>query len=103
MFKPSFGRQYSESSEYTTDTHDTGETAHVTALNTLSNTGEMFTSVGEEIKKVTLSPSGQTVFRPITSYNDVQSCMSTETLRSVSSYPGLPRNTSVGSDLAGTE
>ena len=102
MFKPVFGRQYSESSEYTTDTHDTGETAHVTAMNTLSNTGQMFTSVGDEIKKVTLSPSSQTVFRPIPSFNEVQSCMSTETLRSVSSAPGLPRNASVGSDLQGT-
>ena len=101
MFKPLFGRQYSESSEYTTDTHDTGETAHVTAMNTLSNTGEMFTSVGDEIKKVTLSPSSQAVFRPIPSFNEVQSCLSTETLRSVSSNPGLARNASVGSDLQG--
>ena len=102
MFKPvKFGRQYSESSEYTTDTHDTGETAHVTAMNTLSNTGQMFTCVGEEIKKVTLSPS-QTVFRPIPSSNDVQSYVSTDTLRSVSSNPQIPGNASVGSDLQGS-
>ena len=102
MFKPlKFGRQYSESSEYTTDTVDTGETAHVTAMNTLSNTGQMFTCVGEEIKKVTLSPS-QTVFRPIPSSNDVQSYVSTDTLRSVSSNPQIPGNASVGSDLQGS-
>ena len=102
MFQPvKFGRQYSESSEYTTDTHDTGETAHVTAMNTLSNTGQMFTSVGEEIKKVTLSPSSQTVFRPIPSANDVQSFVSTDTLRSVSSNPQIPGNASVASDLQG--
>ena len=104
MFTPvKFGRQYSESSEYTTDTHDTGETAHVTAMNTLSNTGQMFTCVGEEIKKVTLSPSSQTVFRPIPSANDVQSFVSTDTLRSVSSNPQItPGNASVGSDLQGS-
>ena len=102
-FQPvKFGRQYSESSEYTTDTHDTGETAHVTAMNTLSNTGQMFTCVGEEIKKVTLSPSSQTVFRPIPSANDVQSFVSTDTLRSVSSNPQIPGNASVGSDLQGS-
>ena len=37
---PSFGRQVSESSQYTTDTHETGsgKTAHLTAVNTLQNT-----------------------------------------------------------------
>ena len=103
MFKPvKFGRQYSESSEYTTDTHDTGETAHVTAMNTLSNTGQMFTCVGEEIKKVTLSPSSQNVLKPVPSSNDVQSYVSTDTLRSVSSNPQIPGNASVGSDLQGS-
>ena len=62
-----FGRQISESSEYTTDTHDTGETAHVTALNTLRNTSSIFTSEGDEMRKINLSPpsTASTIFKPI--------------------------------------
>ena len=48
---PGFGRQMSECSEYTTDTHDTGETAQVTARNTITNTNASFTSVGDVIRK----------------------------------------------------
>ena len=62
-----FGRQISESSEYTTDTIDTGETAHVTAINTLRNTSYLFTSEGDEMRKVNLSPPSPTsaIFKPI--------------------------------------
>ena len=86
MFRPGqYGRQVSESSEYTTDTHDTGEIAHVTAMNTLRNTSNIFTSVGEELKKVTLSPGGSgnsgAVFRPISSCGqELESTRSSETL-----------------------
>jgi hypothetical protein len=48
-----YGRQVSECSEYTTDTHDTGETAQETARNTITNTQASFTSQGEEIRKGT--------------------------------------------------
>ena len=57
-----FRRQVSENeSEYTTDTHDTGETAQVTARNTKINTLPSFTNEGDEIRKGGIQPS----FRPI--------------------------------------
>eukprot|EP00090_Calanus_glacialis_P010642 TRINITY_DN19085_c0_g1_i1.p1 TRINITY_DN19085_c0_g1~~TRINITY_DN19085_c0_g1_i1.p1 ORF type:complete len:498 (+),score=142.85 TRINITY_DN19085_c0_g1_i1:267-1760(+) len=59
-FGRAFGRQISESSEYTTGTNDTGETAHVTAINTLRNTSYLFTSEGDEMRKVNLSPPSPT-------------------------------------------
>ena len=49
--RPGYGRQVSECSEYTTDTHDTGETAKETARNTAINTQPSFTSEGDEIRK----------------------------------------------------
>ena len=118
MFKPtSYGRQVSESSEYTTDTHDTGEIAHVTAMNTLRNTANIFTSVGDELKKVNMSPGSNyssSVFRPIASntdmeslrrpsYNDMESCRSTETLRTTISSVRQTRAASENSsDIQGT-
>ena len=72
-----FGRQISESSEYTTDTIDTGETAHVTAINTLRNTSYLFTSEGNEMRKVNLSPPSPTsvLSKPI-----IPECPETEDL-----------------------
>ena len=112
MFKPvGYGRQVSESSEYTTDTHDTGEIAHETAMNTIRNTSNIFTSVGDELKKVNLSPGASTnfsstVFRPIPSSSNTEeldeSCRSTETLKTmISSIKPAPRRASYGSDLQG--
>ena len=115
MFKPvGFGRQVSESSEYTTDTHDTdtGEIAHVTALNTIRNTSDIFTSYGDEIKKVNLSPAScvaSAVFRPIPASCvsiSAESCQSSVTMRTVSSSvsrPGaIPRVASTTSDVQGS-
>lgn len=95
MFKPvGYGRQVSESSEYTTDTHDTGELAQMTALNTIRNTSDIFTSVGDELKKVNLSPSSQsnfsstaTAFIPVTPGGTIDM---EATISSTSSRP-LPR------------
>ena len=56
-----FRRQVSESSEYTTDTHDTGEVAAVTALNTMRNTSQLFTSEGDRCREEL-----DCGFRPIT-------------------------------------
>ena len=82
MFKPvGYGRQISESSEYTTDTHDTNEIAHMTAINTIRNTSNIFTSVGDELKKVNLSPGSDTTFRHVAT---VSSIMEVVTLISVS-------------------
>lgn len=55
-------RQMSECSEYTTDTHDTGETAQVTARNTITNTDASFTWAGNEIRKGK-DPTTETFFR----------------------------------------
>ena len=121
-FNPrAFGRQVSESSEYTTDTHDTGETAHVTAINTIRNTNPIFTSEGDEIRKVNLSPLSQasTVFKPIIPSEDLeveaintnseqtdshQTSKSSETVKSMSSTTHRPCShiPSEGSDAQGT-
>ena len=116
MFKPAgYGRQVSESSEYTTDTHDTGEIAHVTAMNTIRNTANIFTSVGDELKKVTLSPGSSNyssaVFRPIPSTHDTElswrpsiteSVRSTETISSVRPVLARPEASDNSSDIQGS-
>ena len=91
LFRPvGLGRQVSESSEYTTDTHDTGEIAHETALNTIRNTSNLFTSCGEEIKKITLSPaSAGSGLRSLVSCTD-QSSDTPRTLSSVTWPLPLP-------------
>ena len=72
MFKPvGYGRQISESSEYTTDTHDTNEIAQMTAINTIRNTSNIFTSVGDELKKVNLSPGSDTTFRHLATVSSI--------------------------------
>ena len=115
-----FGRQVSESSEYTTDTHDTGETAHVTALNTLRNTRSIFTSEGDEMRRSTLSPPSPSsaIFKPIllpeTEDLEVeainsdrtdshQTFKSTETMKTISSTVQIPhsRLSSESSDVQG--
>ena len=70
--QPAFMRQMSECSEYTTDTHDTGETAQVTARNTITNTDASFTWAGDEIRKgkgAQMSPATETFNR-----SDDQNC-----------------------------
>jgi len=100
-----FGRQISESSDFTTGSLDTGETAQVTALNTLKNMKPIFTSEGDEIRKVNLSPMSQssTVFKLIPAPEDLeveainsdltdshQTSKSTETVKTISSTSNWP-------------
>ena len=123
-----FGRQVSESSEYTTDTHDTGETAQVTAINTLRNTSYIFTSEGDEMRKTNLSPPSPSsaIFKPImppdtdcTETEDLeveainsdrtdshQTSKSNETVKTMSSTAHIPcyhiPSEAEGSDVQGT-
>ena len=105
MFRPvGLGRQVSESSEYTTDTHDTGELAQETALNTIRNTSNLFTSCGDEIKKITLSPaSAGSGFRTLVSSTaEAESCQGSDTPRTLSSVTKpLPAMGSSSSDVQG--
>ena len=96
----------SESSEYTTDTHDTGEIAHETALNTIRNTSNLFTSCGEEIKKITLSPAsaGSGARSLVSCTAGAESCHSSDTPRTLSSVTKpLPVAESSSSDVQGRD
>ncbi len=107
LFRPlGLARQVSESSEYTTDTHDTGEIAHETALNTIRNTSNLFTSCGEEIKKITLSPAsaGSGARSLVSCTAGAESCHSSDTPRTLSSVTKpLPVAESSSSDVQGRD